>query len=107
MMANPQMIKQLLQLPIMANEDVCLNHELSVFTEAVGNISSWVAQLSDVVNKMGSDTQERKSGKGADKYPKKNRRKMASTAHLWSVLLTILPWGQAVCSIQQNMPKMW
>ena len=37
MMAN-QTIKQLLQLLTVANEDVCLNHELNVVTEAVGNI---------------------------------------------------------------------
>ena len=45
LMANPQTMTELLKLPIVSNGDICLNHELSVLTDAVSNVSSQIAQL--------------------------------------------------------------
>ena len=61
LMANPQTMSELLKLPIVLNEDICINKELSVLTDAVSNVSSQIAQLSDVTLKRNSAPREKLS----------------------------------------------
>ena len=61
LMANPQTMSELLKLPIVLNEDICINKEFSVLTDAVSNVSSQIAQLSDVTLKRNSAPREKLS----------------------------------------------
>ena len=58
LVANPQTLDELLQLSIVSKEDICFKDEISVLTDAVGNVSSQIAQLSDVALKRSSAPQD-------------------------------------------------
>ena len=73
LMANPQTMSELLKLPIVSNEDICLNKELSVLTDAVSNVSSQIAQLSDVTLKRNSAPREKLSRDVTRHQPKLQR----------------------------------